>query len=242
MQPIQQLVAALVAADRLADVEELARWEAGIKPTGFLESLGWEDGEFQVAFTAEYEVDGRPMTFRTVNGKDMLDLPLADSTLAAVKETGVEPLATLDRAKVDLVVRERATAAEFFQPVEFSRERLPDTDSTFRSVLMAKSSVDIEAAANGAPLGAGIWDVLIRISSCGWTKETRLGALRADDVEDGREGSLSAWSCRTGPNPTATFRSTSTTPRASSTGMSRPSSPRTPCCPTAGSNCRCGCH
>jgi glycosyltransferase involved in cell wall biosynthesis len=191
MQPIQQLVAALVAADRLADVEELARWEAGIKPTGFLESLGWEDGEFQVAFTAEYEVDGRPMTFRTVNGKDLLNLPLADSTLAAVKETGVEPLATLDRAKVDLVVRERATAAEFFQPVEFSRERLPDTDSTFRSVLMAKSSVDIEAAANGAPLGAGIWDVLIRISSCGWTKETRLGALRADDVEDGREGSLS---------------------------------------------------
>jgi glycosyltransferase involved in cell wall biosynthesis len=191
MQPIQQLVAALIAADRLADVEELARWEAGIKPTGFLESLGWEDGKLQVAFTAEYEADGRPMTFRTVNGKDMLNLPLADSTLAAVEETGVEPLATLDRAKVDLVVRERATAAEFFQPVEFSRERLPDTDSTFRSVLMAKSSVDIEAAANGAPLGAGIWDVLIRISSCGWTKETRLGALRADDVEDGREGSLS---------------------------------------------------
>ncbi|UYQ62094.1 glycosyltransferase family 2 protein [Streptomyces peucetius] len=191
MQPIQQLVAALIAADRLAEVEELARWEAGIKPTGLLESLAWEDGELQVAFTAEYEVDGRPMTFRTVNGKDMLNLPLSDSTLATVKETGVEPLATLDRAKVDLVVRERATAAEFFQPVEFTRERLPDTDGTFRSVLMAKSSVDIEGAANGAPLGAGIWDVLIRITSCGWTKETRLGALRADDVEDGREGALS---------------------------------------------------
>src|SRR5690606_35077578 len=41
MQPIQQLVAALITADRLDDIEELARWEAGIKPTGFLEGLSW---------------------------------------------------------------------------------------------------------------------------------------------------------------------------------------------------------
>jgi glycosyltransferase involved in cell wall biosynthesis len=191
LQPIQQLVAALVTADRLADVEELARWEAGIKPAGLLEGLACEGGELQVAFTAEYEVDGRPMIFRTVNGKDMLHMPLADSTLASMNETGVEAVATLDRSKVDLVVRERATAAEFFQPVEFSRERLQDTDSTFRSVLRAKSSIDTDAAANGAPLGAGIWDVLIRITSCGWTKETRLGSLRTDEVEDGRKGLLS---------------------------------------------------
>lgn len=190
MQPIQQIVAALVAADRLSDVEELARWEAGIRPTGVLEGMAWEDGALEIAFTAEYEVDGEPMTFRTVNGKDMLNLPLADSTLESISATGVEPVATLDRSKVDLVVRERATAAEFFQTVEFTRERLQDSEDAFRSVLVAKSSIDSESAANGTPLGDGIWDVLIRISACGWTKETRLGSVRADDVEEGRMGFL----------------------------------------------------
>lgn len=189
MQPIQQIVAALIVADRLSDVEELARWEAGIRPTGVLESLGWEDGRLEVAFTAEYEVDGEPLRYRDVNGKDLLDFRLADATREAIAETGVEPLAALERAKVDLVVRERATAAEFFQTVEFTRERLPEGEG-FRSLLLARSGIDSETAANGAPLGKGIWDVLIRISASGWTKETRLGAVRAADAETGRKGSL----------------------------------------------------
>ncbi|MEU1280533.1 glycosyltransferase [Streptomyces sp. NPDC005805] len=189
MQPIQQIVTALIVADRLGDVEELARWEAGIRPTGVLESLGWEDGRLEVAFTAEYEVDGEPLRYRDVNGKDLLDFRLADATREAIAETGVEPLAALEHAKVDLVVRERATAAEFFQTVEFTRERLPEGDG-FRSLLLARSGIDSETAANGAPLGKGIWDVLIRISASGWTKETRLGSVRADDAEAGRKGSL----------------------------------------------------
>ncbi|WP_413753667.1 glycosyltransferase [Streptomyces sp. R-74717] len=192
MQPTQQIVAALVVADRLADIEELARWEAGIKPTGFLESLKWDAGRLGAAFTAEYQTDGEPMTFRTEGEKDLLNLPLAQDTLDAVVSLGASPLATAAKARVDLVVRERTTAAEFFQPVEFTRERIPSDDgTTFRLVLRAEGTIDPESAANGAPLGDGIWDVLIRISSCGWTKETRLGSARAENVETGRRGALS---------------------------------------------------
>ncbi|WP_406494056.1 glycosyltransferase [Streptomyces sp. NBC_00846] len=192
MQPTQQIVAALVVADRLADIEELARWEAGIKPTGFLESLKWDAGRLEAGFTAEYQTDGEPMTFRTEGEQDLLNLPLSQDALDAVVALGASPLATAARAKVDVVVRERTTAAEFFQPVEFTRERIPSDDgTTFRLVLRAEATIDPESAANGAPLGDGIWDVLIRISSCGWTKETRLGSARAEGVETGRHGALS---------------------------------------------------
>ncbi|WP_406462348.1 glycosyltransferase family 2 protein [Streptomyces sp. NBC_00111] len=192
MQPTQQIVAALVVDDRLADIEELARWEADIRPTGRLESLGWDGGSLKVGFTAEYQVSDTPMTFRSEGGEDLLDPPLAAETLAAVAGLGVSTLAPVDKSKVDLVVRERSTAAEFFQPVEFTRERVPvEGGTTFRQELRAVATIDPETAANGAPLGTGIWDILVRISSCGWVKEARLGSTRSDDVEKGRLGALS---------------------------------------------------
>ncbi|MFE9723480.1 glycosyltransferase family 2 protein [Streptomyces sp. NPDC005794] len=192
MQPTQQIVAALIVDDRLGDIEELAGWESGIRPTGRLESLGWEDGSLKVGFTAEYEVADAPMTFRSEDGKDLLAPQLADETLHTIAGLGVSTVAPVGTSKVDLVVRERSTAAEFFQPVEFTRERIPvGDDSTFRQELRATATIDPEAAANGAPLGDGIWDVLFRISSCGWTKEARLGSVRADHIEEGRLGCLS---------------------------------------------------
>ncbi|WP_405687976.1 glycosyltransferase family 2 protein [Streptomyces sp. NBC_00057] len=192
MQPTQQIVAALVVDDRLADIEELARWESGIKPTGCLESLEWDGGALRVGFTAEYQADGEPMTFRIEGDKALLNPPLAQDTLDTVAGLGVSTVATVDAAKVDLVVRERTTAAEFFQPVDFTRERISSEDgTTFRLVLRAEATIAPETAANGAPLGDGIWDILIRISACGWTKEVRLGSARAEEVESGRRGALS---------------------------------------------------
>ncbi|MFF2325743.1 MULTISPECIES: glycosyltransferase family 2 protein [unclassified Streptomyces] len=192
MQPTQQIVAALVVDDRLADIEELARWESGIKPTGHLESLTWDGGVLRVGFTAEYQADDEPMTFRTEGDKALLNPPLAQGTLDAVAGLGVSTVATVDASKVDLVVRERSTAAEFFQPVDFTRERISSDDgTTFRLVLRAEATINPETAANGAPLGDGIWDILIRISACGWTKEVRLGSSRAEEIESGRRGALS---------------------------------------------------
>ncbi|MET9483436.1 glycosyltransferase [Streptomyces sp. NPDC006638] len=193
LQPTQQVVAALVTADRFADLEELARWEAGIKPTGRLETLGWETGALRIGFTAEYQVAGSPLTFLTEDSEARLDLPFGEETAAAIREVGASTRAPVDQAKVDLVVRERSTAAEFYQPVEFTRERVPadGPDGAFRLVLRAESSVDPGTAANRAPLGPGIWDLHFRISACGWTKEARLGAVRADTVDAARQGTLS---------------------------------------------------
>ncbi|MFB8248875.1 glycosyltransferase family 2 protein [Streptomyces sp. NPDC055952] len=192
LQPTQQIVAGLISADRLAEIEEFAQWEAGIKPFGSLESLGWESGKLSIGFTAEYRSKGEPLTFRADGEKDVLVPPLSQTGLHAIALLGADTSAPLAKSKVDLVVRERATAAEFFQPVELTREKVAveGGEDHFRHVLHATSLIDPLSAAGGAPLEAGIWDVLIRISSCGWTKETRLGSVRSDEAGRGRRAAV----------------------------------------------------
>ncbi|KQV94220.1 glycosyltransferase [Streptomyces sp. Root369] len=188
LQPTQQIVAGLIAANRLADIEEFAQWESGIKPSGVLENLGWENGKLTINFTGEYKSGGEPITFHADGEKDLLVPPLPQTSLDAIALLGADTSAALAKSKVDLVVRERATAAEFFQPVELTREKVAveGREGYFRQVLRATSRVDPLTAANGAGLDAGIWDVLIRIGSCGWTKETRLGAVRSEEAGRGR--------------------------------------------------------
>ncbi|WP_019067239.1 glycosyltransferase family 2 protein [Streptomyces hokutonensis] len=192
LQPTQQIVAGLIAADRLADVEEFARWESGIKPSAVLDELGWEDGRLTIGFTAEYRSGGAPVTFRADGEKDLLVPPLRQTSLDAIALLGANTAAPLARSKVDLVLRERSTAAEFFQPVDLTREKVAveGQEGYFRQVLRAVSRVDPLSAANGAGLDAGIWDVVIRISSCGWSKEARLGSVRSEEAGRGRGGAV----------------------------------------------------
>jgi len=192
LQPAQQIVAGLIAANRLADVEEFAQWESGIKPSGVLEELGWEDGRLTIGFTAEYKSGGEPITFRADGAKDLLVPPLQQASLDAIALLGANTAAPLAKSKVDLVLRERSTAAEFFQPVDLTREKVAvaGQEGDFRQVLHAVARVDPLSAANGAGLDAGIWDVLIRINSCGWAKETRLGSVRSEAAERGRGGAV----------------------------------------------------
>ncbi|MGW2518523.1 glycosyltransferase family 2 protein [Streptomyces sp. NPDC001617] len=192
MQPTQQIVAGLIAANRLGDIEVFAKWETGIKPSGALESLSWDNGKLRIDFTAEYISGGRPVAFRSDRDKDLLVPPLPQGSMDAIALVGADTSAPLGKSKVDLVVRERDTGAEFFQPVELTREKtaVEGREGHFRQILRATAEVDPLTAANGAELGDGIWDVFIRISSCGWTKDTRLGSVRSDDVRQGRIGAL----------------------------------------------------
>ncbi|MEV6109007.1 glycosyltransferase [Streptomyces sp. NPDC051940] len=186
----QRAVAALATAGRLADVEEFARWEAGIKAAGRLTDLRWDQERLRLAFTGELTTDEKPMAFRTEDGQAQLDLPLGEEAAAVVAAQSVDLRAPVDGAAVDLVLRERATSAEFFQPVEVTREQLPLADGSFRLVLHADGTIDPATAANGGPLGRGVWDVVIRVRSCGWAKDVRLGSVRDDAAERGRVAAL----------------------------------------------------
>jgi hypothetical protein len=145
-----------------------------------------------VGFTAALTSGGEPLTFRNDGTKDLLVPPLSKESMEAVAQLGADTSAPLGKSKADVVLRERSSGAEFFQVVEITREKVAveGREGHFRQVLRADSRVDPLAAANGAALDAGVWDVLVRISSCGWSKETRLGAVRSDAAGRGRGGAV----------------------------------------------------
>lgn len=182
MQEAQRIVAALIAADRLDEVVKFAEWEASLAPTATPQSVEWRDGVLHVGFTAEFTSHGRPMTFPADDDSDGADLdgtPTdADDAIARVAASTV---ARFGNATADFLVRERATAAQFFQPVELTRETLPaDEDGQVRLVLRGTATVDPGTAAGGVALGGGLFDVFVRIKLGGWTRECRLGPVKLD--------------------------------------------------------------
>ncbi|MGW4005702.1 glycosyltransferase family 2 protein, partial [Streptomyces nigra] len=179
LQPTQQVVAALIAADRYDAVEEFAGWEAGVALTALPGRVEWEDGVLKVGFTAEYTVAEAPMTFSPGSSAPPLDGPPEDLA-AAVEWVGADTVARFGQAGADLLLRERAGGAQYFQPVEVIRERVPVGDGDrFRLVLRARATVDPAGLA-----GAGLWDAVVRVKLGGWTKECRLGPVGGERVED----------------------------------------------------------
>ncbi|MCT7355578.1 glycosyltransferase [Streptomyces sp. 15-116A] len=172
LQPTQQVVAALTAADRYDDVVAFAEWEAGVAPKATPTGVEWRDGSLRVGFTAEYAAAREPMTFP----KDAARTPLADTPKnveEAVAWVGAETAARFEQATADLLLRERTSSAQYFQPVEFTREAIPAGDGEqVRLVLRATATVDPA----GLP-GTGVWDAVVRVKLGGWTKECRLGPL-----------------------------------------------------------------
>ncbi|MEU6380252.1 glycosyltransferase [Streptomyces sp. NPDC046909] len=188
--PVQQVVAGLIHADLYEDIRALAEWEAAIRPTGTLDSLTWEDGGLNIGFTSEYQVDDAPMTFRKDGERDLLGLPLSDKALLALTEQDIALDAPVGASDVDLVVRHREDARQYYLPVTSELHRVDAGDGSFRLRITANSVLDPETAAGGEPLTRGLWDLHLRIKSCGWSKETRLGAVRGEDVEAGRLAAL----------------------------------------------------
>ncbi|MGW7563268.1 glycosyltransferase family 2 protein [Streptomyces sp. NPDC054757] len=189
--PTQQLVGALIKADRYPDVERFARWESGIAAHTELTGLAWEGDALKLAFTAGLRAGDEPVHYVREGGDELIGLPDGLDSPEMLAQLGVKPLDAADRAKVELVVRERSSAAEFYQPVEFTRERVDGPRAgDFRLVLRGTATVTPGTAAGGAPLGTGIWDVLVRVHQSGWNKNVRLGSVRSDAVTAGRQAAL----------------------------------------------------
>ncbi|GAB2872003.1 hypothetical protein GCM10027074_44590 [Streptomyces deserti] len=170
LQPTQQVVAALTAADRYEDVVAFAEWEAGVAPKAAPGTVEWRDGALRIGFTAEYACAGEPLTFPA----DVVRTPLEDApkdVSEAVAWVGAETAARFGQATADLLLRERSSSAQYFQPVEFTRETVPVGDGErVRLVLRATATVDPAALPGG-----GVWDAVVRVKLGGWTKECRLG-------------------------------------------------------------------
>ncbi|WP_427165007.1 glycosyltransferase family 2 protein [Streptomyces sp. C1-1] len=175
LQPTQQVVAALIAANRYDDVVAFAEWEAGLSLRALPGEVEWRDGTLRVEIAAEFTAGGAPLTFPGGGVRAPLDGP-PPNIAEAVAWVGSDTVARFGKAAVDLLVRERSTAAQYFQPVEVIREIVPVGDSgNVRLVLRATATVDPAGAVDGGPLRAGLWDTYARVRMGGWSKEARIG-------------------------------------------------------------------
>ncbi|MFE0388316.1 glycosyltransferase family 2 protein [Streptomyces bungoensis] len=178
LRPAQRITAALIREDRYEDLVAYAEWEAGVRPRATPTGAEWHEGTLRVRFDAEYHDAGGALTVAADGPRPPADGAPADlaeaaSWLAGAADDGFEA------ATADLVLRDRASGASFFQPVELTRERVPAADGRTRLVLRGTASVDPAAAAGGDPLSAGLWDAHVRVALGGWTKECRLGPAPA---------------------------------------------------------------
>ncbi|WP_328538448.1 glycosyltransferase family 2 protein [Streptomyces sp. NBC_00344] len=181
LAPTQQIVGELIAADRYPDVEDFARWERGIGAYTELTDLAWDGGLLRVGFSAGIRAGAEPVRFLDKDGTEQILVPAGKAGRGPLDGLAVKPPARTGSAKVDLVLRERSSSAEFYQPVEFIRERLAGPEQgEFGLELRATAHISPETAAGGAPLARGIWDVVVRVHLSGWTKDTRLGSARTE--------------------------------------------------------------
>ncbi|MER6423055.1 glycosyltransferase family 2 protein [Streptomyces sp. NPDC001137] len=175
LQPTQQVVAALVAADRYDDVVAFAEWETGLGLSAKPGTVEWQDGRLRLDFAAELTAGGTPLTFPGGGVRTPLDGPPKDLD-EAIAWVGADTVARFGQAAADLLVRERSSAAQYFQPIEVTREIVPVEDSgQVRLVLRATATVDPAVAMDGSPLRAGLWDTYARVRLGGWSKTARVG-------------------------------------------------------------------
>ncbi|MFD3585300.1 glycosyltransferase family 2 protein [Streptomyces sp. NPDC058683] len=175
LEPAHRVVTELAGAGRYEDVLAVAEWEASIGPSTAMESVTWDGGALKIGFTAEYTADGAPKTYPADTAVVPLDGP-PETVADAIARLERGTAARFGKANVDLMMRERETHAQFFQPVEITRETLPveGEPGRVRLVVRATATVDPATAASGTPLPAGLWDAFIRLTIGGWTREHRL--------------------------------------------------------------------
>lgn len=92
---------------------------------------------------------------------------------------------TLD-VSTELVLRERDSKTEFRLPVTHTRTPGVGADEdegrfTYDHAGF-EAAIDITTAADGSPLGNGLWDISLAIGAQGITREVRIGSKRAADV------------------------------------------------------------
>ncbi|MFI6932119.1 glycosyltransferase family 2 protein [Streptomyces sp. NPDC050287] len=173
----QRTIAGLIAADRFDDVVAFAEWESSVALSAEPGSIRWEDGTLKIDLSAEYRVGGQPMTFPAGPSGAAPAGPPKD-VAEAIGRVGADTVDQFGKATVDLLLRERASSAQYFQPVEVTREIVPvEGGEQVRLVLRATATVDPATAADGTAPDSGLWDARVRVRLGGWTKEGRLGPV-----------------------------------------------------------------
>jgi poly(ribitol-phosphate) beta-N-acetylglucosaminyltransferase len=156
---------------------------AGIRGSATLTTAEWHDGVLGIGFDVRLvTASGDAMPLVDYDGQLHLDVPvdLDDNNLVPWRDREVGDVA--DRSHVDLVVRHRADSAEFFNAASVTTTATEVAPGRVFLTHTGRARFDPTTWAGGAPLWPGVWDFYLRLSTCGFDKEIRLGATRVSTV------------------------------------------------------------
>ncbi|MEU2874660.1 glycosyltransferase family 2 protein [Streptomyces olivoreticuli] len=186
LQPIQQLVTAMIVGDLQDDLRELARWESGVWLVCGIDRVHWEDGATIVHFHAELLDSGAPMVFQHLAGQDMLMPPMSESARVLLARMDATLAVNMARAGLEVTLKEASKGAEFTVPVTVERQRIslsaptPGTyEERFRLRLNATATIAHNLTAGEKSVARGGWEPKIRVRLGGWNIASRLSTSGA---------------------------------------------------------------
>jgi glycosyltransferase involved in cell wall biosynthesis len=164
----------LLRGDRLDRMLELAEADLLVSAYARLDRVTRStSGTFRVTFEAGLETESGPLAPARRGDRSLLPVP--PSVAEAVSdEARLLPGPALPNVR--LVLRKRDDWAELFPPTNV---RHVDDESDAGLVLAAEAEVDPATLSLGSPIWPGVWDALVRVEAFGYTRDTRLGSVRA---------------------------------------------------------------
>lgn len=164
MPPAHRVRAALL---RAGDLEGLVRYstaEAAVTTRPTLESAAVVEGALLLTVRTLLEGPDGPVRFEadgaTVRQQPSAPVPPEVAALLVVS-------GDLGTARVDVVLTERSTNAEWFLPTTATTALVPHDDACALAV-EAQATLDPATALMGSPLHAGVWDLRLRVAALGY--------------------------------------------------------------------------
>jgi hypothetical protein len=173
LAPWHRVQMALVRADRLDLLIELAAAEVTLKASASLRAVARDDSAVRVAFGAGMTMAGKPMANDMSGGTPLLPVP---SAVSRVVDPIHRALPGPSQPTGRLILRKRDDWAELVAPGS-SSVRLDGSGLAIESEV----TIDPATISLGLPIWPGRWDVLVRVDAFGSSRDARLRRLDGGD-------------------------------------------------------------
>ncbi|GAA2757900.1 glycosyltransferase [Actinopolymorpha rutila] len=176
--PISMRVrSSLLRRNAYADIVRLAAAERGLTVAAELEHVGWDGDTLVVRVCGRLTyADGHPVTFRRIGDRLVWEAPcdlrtrLPDDTFDVSKLVGDSTLEIHLQKREDKGVYPVSTRSELHLDADVG------TVEDIRHLrLVGTARVNPATGKLGRPLDVGTWDFFVRVETCGWGPQRRLG-------------------------------------------------------------------
>lgn len=166
--------AALLRADRFDELVQLAASELGVGGSLEATRAGWDDATAEVEFSMQMSYkDGSAVEFEVQNGRALWITPV-DLSPEIVTPEVLDATDDIAAARLDLLVKERDAAEDYFAPVEGEVRLVPTgVGERHRLVATGIGRIDMRHALAGRE-PQGIVDISVRLWVGGWSLVRRV--------------------------------------------------------------------